>query len=125
MQIVGTRIRKLRVKNNVTQLKLSKELNVSESAISNYEKGTRTIHIENLIKIANFFEVDMDFLVGRDERIYSDKQELKVPEEVIKFIEELQKMNCYKNIVANPIEFARIIEYETKDYDVEVEDVFI
>lgn len=47
----------------------------------------------------------------------------KVSDEEIKFVKILRKMKCYKNLVANPEEFARIVDYETKDYDVEIEDV--
>lgn len=122
MNGLGTRIKKIRRQKHVTQAELAKLLNVSESAISNYESETRTIHLDSLIKIADFFDVDINILIGRNRKIYSKTNGMKVSDEDIKFIKEIRKMECYKNVVANPEEFARIVDYETKDYDVEMDE---
>ncbi|HAQ39855.1 MAG TPA: XRE family transcriptional regulator [Clostridiales bacterium] len=60
----GEKIRYLRTKNNITSKELSKILDISESSISLYENGKRTPSIELIIKIANFFNVSTDFLLG-------------------------------------------------------------
>ncbi len=72
-----------------------------------------------------FFDVDINILIGRDNKVSSKLKNFKVSDEEIKFVKILIKMRCYKNLVANPEEFARIVDYETKDYDVEVDDVFV
>lgn len=122
MYIIGKRIKKLRLRKNLTQKQLAKELNVSKSTISYYEKGERNISLETLIQIVDFFDIDIDVLIGRNRRISSEKNKIRASDEEIKLIKELRKMKCYKNLVANAEEFARIIDYETKDYDVEAEE---
>lgn len=122
MYIIGKRIKKLRLRKNLTQKQLAKELNVSKSTISYYEKGERNISLEILIQIVDFFDIDIDVLIGRNRRISSETNKIRASDEEIKLIKELRKMKCYKNLVANTEEFARIIDYETKDYDVEAEE---
>jgi len=63
--IFGQRLRKLRENNKITQKALSKTLNVSESAIGMYERGEREPNLETINKIANFFNVPTDYLLGR------------------------------------------------------------
>ena len=123
MCLIGQRIKKLRIQKNLTQKQLAKELNLSKSSISFYEKGDRNISIEVLIQLADFFDVDINELIGRNKKIHSKVKDIRVSDEEIKFIEELRKMKCYKNLIANAEEFARIVNYETKDYEVEVEEV--
>jgi transcriptional regulator with XRE-family HTH domain len=60
----GEKIRYLRLKNNLTSRELSKALNISESSISLYENGKRKPSIELIIKVADYFNVTTDFLLG-------------------------------------------------------------
>ena len=122
LETIGKRIKKLRIKNKITQKQLAKGLNVSKSTISYYEKGMRNISVDNLVEIADFFDVDINVLIGRDSKASSKIKDFKLSNEEIRFIKILRKMRCYKNLVANPEEFARIIDYETKEYDVEIEE---
>ena len=55
----------LRKSNNLTQDMLAKKLGLSRSAIGMYEKGSRKPDYEILEKIADFFNVDIDYLLGR------------------------------------------------------------
>lgn len=55
----------LRKSNNLTQDMLAKKLGLSRSAIGMYEKGSREPDYEILEKIADFFNVDIDYLLGR------------------------------------------------------------
>lgn len=59
------RIRDLREDSDLTQLELSKQLNISQRAYSHYEKGTRDIPINILIAIADFYDVSVDYLLNR------------------------------------------------------------
>ncbi|MFS8303233.1 helix-turn-helix domain-containing protein [Bacillus altitudinis] len=61
--MLGKRITSLRKQSGLTQEELAKKLNVSRSALSQYELGTRDPNYELLIKIANFFEVTTDYLL--------------------------------------------------------------
>ena len=60
-----TVLRDLRNKRNLTQEALANKLNTSKSTISMYENGNREPDFETLETIADFFNVNMDFLLGR------------------------------------------------------------
>ena len=63
----GQVLRMLRTENNLTQSQLAKVLGVSESTVGMYERGQREPAFEMLEAIADYFNVDMDFLTGRSE----------------------------------------------------------
>lgn len=69
----GIVLRTLRTRNNMTQKQLADTLGVSESRIGMYERCQREPDFEMLEAIADYFNVDMDFLTGRTdvERQYS------------------------------------------------------
>ena len=61
----GSRLRKLREENEITQTGLAKIFNISPPSISQYEKDIRTPDYELLIKFADYFDVSTDYLLGR------------------------------------------------------------
>lgn len=60
----GAIIRDLRIKNKLSAKELSKILKISESSISLYESGKRTPSLSLIIKIADYFNVSTDYLLG-------------------------------------------------------------
>ena len=58
-------LRELRTQKGLTQAELSKALQVSASSIGMYEQGRREPDNETLGRIANFFHVSTDYLLGR------------------------------------------------------------
>lgn len=58
-------LKKLREKRNITQTRLSVEIEVSQEIISHYEIGESKPNIDNLLKIANFFHCSTDYLLNR------------------------------------------------------------
>lgn len=62
------RIRELRKKRGITQLKMAMDLEVNQNSISRYENGERQPDINELIRIADYFGVSIDYLVGRTDR---------------------------------------------------------
>lgn len=52
----------------ISQTKLSMDLNISQNAISRYENGLREPDFSTLILIADYFNVSIDFLLGRTDR---------------------------------------------------------
>lgn len=60
------RIRDLREDSDKKQIEVAKYLNVDQSTYSDYENGKINIPIEQLIKIADFYNVSLDYLVGRN-----------------------------------------------------------
>lgn len=57
-------LRTLRESRNLTQLQLSIQLEVSQELISRYELGTSFPQPQMLIKLANFFNCSIDYLLG-------------------------------------------------------------
>ncbi|KQB80983.1 helix-turn-helix domain-containing protein [Leuconostoc lactis] len=63
------RLRELRLENAETQLDLSVELDFDAQEISRYERGVVSPSLKRLITIADYYDVSIDYLVGRsDER---------------------------------------------------------
>ncbi len=57
-------LKKLRREKNLSQKELGNKLGLAESTIGMYEQGKRQPDYETLLKIADFFEVSLDFLLG-------------------------------------------------------------
>ena len=66
-------IRELRVKKNLTQKDLAKEINVSSAALSNWEKGIHDPTHENLSALASFFGVSIEYLHEENKRLSEDR----------------------------------------------------
>ena len=60
----GTRLKDLRQEKNMGQIALAKALGVGKSIISAWETGKSEPTLSNLIKIANFFNISLDYLAG-------------------------------------------------------------
>ena len=59
------RIKQLRQEKGLKQEELAKEFGIAQQTISNYEKGIREPDITTLKKLADFFDVSLDFLLGK------------------------------------------------------------
>ncbi len=58
------RIRDLREDNDLTQKQISSELKCSQQVYSNYELGQRDIPTDILIKLSEFYNVSVDYILG-------------------------------------------------------------
>ncbi|MCI8877666.1 MAG: helix-turn-helix transcriptional regulator [Oscillospiraceae bacterium] len=68
MSKFAERIRELRTAGNYTQEDLGEILGVKKYSIYTYEKGRSEPNIDGLIALADFFDVSIDYLVGRTDR---------------------------------------------------------
>lgn len=59
-------LKQLRKLNGMTQLEVAKKLGITVSAYGNYELGQRQPTPEMLCKLADIFEVSVDYLLGRE-----------------------------------------------------------
>ncbi len=59
------RFKQLREEAKLTQIQLADKLGISKGTIGNYESGIRKPRLEDLECIADFFNVDTDYLLGR------------------------------------------------------------
>ena len=61
-------LKQLRKERNISQLKLALDLNMNQNSISRYENLEREADYETLIKFADYFQVSLDFLLGRSDK---------------------------------------------------------
>lgn len=63
-EIIGRRIKTVREQNKLTQAEFAKEISVTPSAITQYERFTRTPAIDIVLRIVTKFGVSADYLLG-------------------------------------------------------------
>ncbi len=64
-----TRIKELRLKNNLTQAEISKILGISQASYSLYERGKRDLSISVLLKLSRYYKTSPDYIVGDTDEI--------------------------------------------------------
>lgn len=67
MKIFQERLIEQRKLNKVTQRQMADFLNMAQPSYIRYENGTSEPNLENLVKIADYFDVTTDYLLGRTE----------------------------------------------------------
>lgn len=63
MKRLSLRITNLRKEAGLSQTQLAKKLNISPSALGNYEQGRRLPSVDLLVQISRFFDISLDYLV--------------------------------------------------------------
>lgn len=58
------KLKELRLERNITQDEVAKYLHVRQNTYSQYENGKRQTPMEVLIKLAEYYDVSMDYLLG-------------------------------------------------------------
>ena len=58
------RIRALREDSDYNQLHVARAIHVAQTTYSDYEKGKVRIPVDSLIKLARFYDVDMNYISG-------------------------------------------------------------
>lgn len=64
MKIFGERLKDLRLERNLKQKDVAKGLGVSQAAVARWEANLQIPNIDILYKVAIFFDVSADFLLG-------------------------------------------------------------
>lgn len=64
-KILSERLKQCRKEKGLTQQQVAIYCDITEKAYQNYELMTREPKLEILVKIADFYEVSLDYLVGR------------------------------------------------------------
>ena len=67
MKIFQERLYEQRKLNNVTQRQMAEYLKITQPSYIRYENGTAEPSLENLVKIADYFDISTDYLLGREE----------------------------------------------------------
>lgn len=70
---IGTKIRKLRIQNKLSQPELASKLNISQTALSEIESGkTKKVDFLLMDKVCNVFEVNFDYFL-EDKKVFKIK----------------------------------------------------
>lgn len=86
------RIRDLREDRDLRQSDLAKATGIDQRTISNYETGKTAPDAYALITLADFFNVSIDYLVGRTQHDFSSSEKkTRLIEQMQKLLEELKK----------------------------------
>lgn len=72
------RLRDLRLDCDLTQEQLAKQLNIDRKTLSNYETGYRTPDIYLVVKIADYFDISLDYLLCRTNNMISFSKSKKL-----------------------------------------------
>ncbi|MDE6059514.1 MAG: helix-turn-helix domain-containing protein [Clostridia bacterium] len=64
MSVFATRLRELRTENNLSMKQLAQAINTTDGAISNWENEVNEPKISYLVRLAQFFNVSADYLLG-------------------------------------------------------------
>ncbi|WP_282926785.1 LexA family protein [Helcococcus kunzii] len=83
MKTFGERLKDLRIKNNLSQEELGNIIGVTRQTISNYEKGKRDANYEVLEMFADFFNVNIDYILGKSDFTSILLDEKTLPKNII------------------------------------------
>ena len=61
------RLKALRLERAMTQKQLSEFLGIEESSYQRLEYGKSRPHLDNVVKIADLFDISIDYLIGRSD----------------------------------------------------------
>lgn len=64
-EIIGNRIKELRIENEKTGINVSTILGIDQSYYSKIEKGKHEIKLDTIYRIAEFYNVSIDYITGR------------------------------------------------------------
>ncbi len=101
-EVFYMKIKELRQKINLSQNEMARRLGMPQTTLFNYEAGKNEPSIETLIKLADFFNVSIDELVGRESETIN-----------LKFLSDNEAYLIKKILKMNQLELAKTRAYVT------------
>lgn len=101
-------LKRLRETSDISQTRFSQEIGFSQAAISAWENNTREPGIAALIKIAQYFNVSVDFLIGSS----SQDDEMKIAPDERKLLEIFRKLTLKNKMHVSAYATVRLEEQE-------------
>jgi len=95
MEKQANRIKDLRDENNMTQIRLSIELGVSQETISAYEIGKHYPSVKSLMRMSELFNTSMDYIMGMSP-IRNTLLEKGLPDDDVRFLQLYRKLDRLK-----------------------------
>lgn len=97
-QAIGNKLKRLRIEKGLNQSQLGEHLNVSRTAIGNWERGDRSISITDLTVIAQYFGVPITYFTG--EIVNNAEETVAENNVVIKVLKVEPKPNMVQLLIA-------------------------
>ncbi|MCI8655403.1 MAG: helix-turn-helix transcriptional regulator [Clostridia bacterium] len=96
------KLKKLRKQHGLTQAQLAEELNVGTSTIGMYENDIRKPSYSVLVKISDFFDVTIDYLIGNDRYTVDNISEIALAINKLSPDQKKQIMSFIEFLINNP-----------------------
>lgn len=91
MNVCGERLRALRESMNYSQMKFAQIFDLGQSSVVRYEKGEASPPLELLVRIADYYDVSLDYIFGRTDNPQGKQYEYKpkngYPADMANFVE--------------------------------------
>lgn len=101
----GNRIKLLREEKNIKQDELAKILSISPSAVGMYERDEREPNDEITLKLAEYFGVSTDYLLGKSDIRNPEETKINIDEAEVSFLTGVKGLNeTNKMIIKNTLE---------------------
>lgn len=101
---IGEKIKELREEKGIQAKDIADYLGVTQSAMSNYEKGKRSIDTDTLVKIAKYLNVTTDFLL-----LNTDPAEIKLNDREKRLLESFNNLSKEKQEA-----YLKLLEIDSK-----------
>ncbi|TJY44270.1 helix-turn-helix transcriptional regulator [Cohnella pontilimi] len=92
---MGERLRELRLSRNISQEEVARQIGITRSAYSHYEINNRQPVYETLIKLAAYFDVSLDYIIGgtsaKHKTEFSDAQDTREIMNLLKHMNQEQR----------------------------------
>ena len=91
MNVCGERLRALRESMNYSQMKFAQIFDLAQSSVVRYEKGDASPPLELLVRIADYFDVSLDYIFARTDnpqgKLYEYRPKNGYPADMANFVE--------------------------------------
>lgn len=115
---IGSRLKNLRIKNNMTQEELGNKLNVTKVSVCCYERNIRTPSLETLEDLVDIFNVSSDYFLGKDIPVVKEGSKpygAYVSKEELMFLKKLRlNKELHKAIMEDPKRMVELIDKKLK-----------
>ncbi|TYP72611.1 helix-turn-helix domain-containing protein [Paenibacillus methanolicus] len=88
---MGDRLRELRLRKNISQEEVAKQIGITRSAYSHYEINNRQPVYETLKKLAVLFNVSLDYIIGGEQSTKPDTQMMPEALEIIRILNSMDQ----------------------------------
>lgn len=90
MAIIGKRLKKARENANLTQMNAAKKLDISNGTLSGYERNYRDPDTDILNRMANLYDVSVEWLMGRTDEVNKPLQPTKDEIDIAKRLKQFE-----------------------------------